>query len=469
MCERWDYYSNVLDFSWGCSTMEISQILVEFYIQGRQEDGLTPAKALINAMGRDREELMYLVLDKWFGSDTTRNGSAGDAVHDAVSKGRISLLKILVRHPVGKAAINEKISNIGTPLHAAVSTKETGMESMDILLNEGADAGIVAGTYGTILNVACFEGNYDIAKKLLQKLSWDTITSITGKYGNPMQSAIARYRTRNVDGELSILEMLDLFKHLEEHGVSPMVIGGYYCTTLHAASHCKVPKEVLTWLLDRASPSLLVKDPVGRLPLHMAISRGDWEAIKQILRYTEQMLQPYLRGSAVFWEYRDFQHLTGLHYAAISKSETTMFRILELCTKDEIHELVNLKDKDGWTPLHWACRGNNLEVVKTLIDNGATANLRTNEGWTPRQIAIFHGVDNEEYLNLLPELAVMGERLPEGQAKYFGGWCDACYAVIYWYYYHCNDAECDDFDLCFKCYKSANSIHDNKHEFLYRS
>ncbi len=37
-------------------------------------------------------------------------------------------------------------------------------------------------------------------------------------------------------------------------------------------------------------------------------------------------------------------------------------------------ELVKARDKDGRTPLHWACRGVHLEVVMFLLDNGADVN-----------------------------------------------------------------------------------------------
>ncbi len=38
-------------------------------------------------------------------------------------------------------------------------------------------------------------------------------------------------------------------------------------------------------------------------------------------------------------------------------------------------ELVNARDKDGRTPLHWACRGVHLEVVRFLVDKGANVNV----------------------------------------------------------------------------------------------
>lgn len=43
---------------------------------------------------------------------------------------------------------------------------------------------------------------------------------------------------------------------------------------------------------------------------------------------------------------------------------------------DENPGLVNVKDEDGRTPLHWACRGVHLGVVKLLVDRGADCNVR---------------------------------------------------------------------------------------------
>jgi len=45
--------------------------------------------------------------------------------------------------------------------------------------------------------------------------------------------------------------------------------------------------------------------------------------------------------------------------------------------------LINAKDKDGRTPLHWACRGVHLEVVKFLVEEEADVNAEDNNKIVP--------------------------------------------------------------------------------------
>lgn len=46
-------------------------------------------------------------------------------------------------------------------------------------------------------------------------------------------------------------------------------------------------------------------------------------------------------------------------------------------------EIIHAKDKDGRTPLHWACRGVYPEIVKYLAEKGADVNARDNNLVTP--------------------------------------------------------------------------------------
>ncbi|MGC9105409.1 MAG: ankyrin repeat domain-containing protein [Thermoprotei archaeon] len=55
----------------------------------------------------------------------------------------------------------------------------------------------------------------------------------------------------------------------------------------------------------------------------------------------------------------------------------------------EIHQCdVNIRDKDGNTPLHLAAWYGYLDIVKFLVEHGADVNARNAEGNTPLHLAI---------------------------------------------------------------------------------
>ena len=49
---------------------------------------------------------------------------------------------------------------------------------------------------------------------------------------------------------------------------------------------------------------------------------------------------------------------------------------------------VNVKDKDGRTPLMYACKSGNQKFVETLLNRSASPNVSDNDGKTPLMIAI---------------------------------------------------------------------------------
>lgn len=80
----------------------------------------------------------------------------------------------------------------------------------------------------------------------------------------------------------------------------------------------------------------------------------------------------------------------------------SLLALASLSSSDDIHELamkgdlegvkeliekdpgtVNAKDSDGRTPLHWACRGVHLDLVKLLVERGADVNAEDNNGVVP--------------------------------------------------------------------------------------
>ena len=60
---------------------------------------------------------------------------------------------------------------------------------------------------------------------------------------------------------------------------------------------------------------------------------------------------------------------------------------------------VNAKDKDGWTPLHWAVREGYPEIAKLLIEHGADVNTMDYKGYTTLHLVL----DNPEIAKLLIE------------------------------------------------------------------
>ncbi len=52
---------------------------------------------------------------------------------------------------------------------------------------------------------------------------------------------------------------------------------------------------------------------------------------------------------------------------------------------------INLKDHEGFTPLHWAAYRKKPEIVKFLLEKGADPKLIDNKGFTPLHRAAFMG------------------------------------------------------------------------------
>ena len=74
---------------------------------------------------------------------------------------------------------------------------------------------------------------------------------------------------------------------------------------------------------------------------------------------------------------------TKKYFACMSKKEMDSYlEMIEFLVKKGAD--IHAKDHNGWTPLHWACSENLLEVVK--LSRGSSLNAETNEGETPLQL-----------------------------------------------------------------------------------
>jgi hypothetical protein len=69
--------------------------------------------------------------------------------------------------------------------------------------------------------------------------------------------------------------------------------------------------------------------------------------------------------------------------------EGDLAKVKTLLTKDP--KFLDIKDKDGRTALHWACRGVHGEIVKLLAASGAGLNARDNNGVVPLHSLAYRG------------------------------------------------------------------------------
>jgi len=71
-----------------------------------------------------------------------------------------------------------------------------------------------------------------------------------------------------------------------------------------------------------------------------------------------------------------------------------IFELIDIITDDR--ELLNVKDINGWTPLHEAARNGNVVVVSFLVENGADVLAKTVDGDTARDLLHDEAVLSEQ-------------------------------------------------------------------------
>jgi ankyrin repeat protein len=126
------------------------------------------------------------------------------------------------------------------------------------------------------------------------------------------------------------------------------------------------------------------KDQINNLPdnLIRAIYRNDSDEIKR------------------------WQNLENINHTD-KDGRTAIFHAILIASKDMIVQLLkdkpnlNIKDKKGWYPLHYAAQAYLIEILNLLIDNGAEVEVKDDYGNTPLWRATFSSLGKGEMIKLL--------------------------------------------------------------------
>merc|ERR1719205_367778 len=148
--------------------------------------------------------------------------------------------------------------------------------------------------------------------------------------------------------------------------------------------------EVARYLTSNAKPCLgideLIKgcdeDYRGSTVLQVASSYGYLPLVRKLLIEDQQDVNDFGR---------DGFKRSALHYVALSQNDHTNVAKF-LITNGA---MINAKDKDESTPLHFAARSGNVGIVKLLIENGAIIDAQKKYRYTP----LFETIKTSKYVH----------------------------------------------------------------------
>ncbi|KAL0780770.1 hypothetical protein CaCOL14_002105 [Colletotrichum acutatum] len=400
--------------------------------EAKDENGYTP---LFYAVTKQDSSLTRRLLNA--GADFEATDKWGHtALPNALVYGEQESREEICRYLISKGApVNAKgPDRYGSTVHRCCRFGE--VEEVKLILELGGDAGLWYGMQGTLLEAACNNENKNDLR-LVRYLVEQKGIDVNGP-GSYLRSAMGEaFRS---GGE-------SLIRYLLENGGSYNTLDGNgqpawfnICARKHDAL------EIFDILLadygaDDFFASLGDKDKMSRNILHCAAHSGH-------LRLVERLV-------------------------------------------DLDRNLVNSRDADEWSALHWTARmasidglggevspqkwEDKVEIIKFLARKGCPGLAGRvsggNEGtWNVLEIAEYHGAPEivvSAFRDMMEDAQVQVEST-KALSKRAGRWiCDGCDTLIWGAFFLCNDNDCyKNFGLCFKCAPYKDKLHDPKHAFI---
>jgi ankyrin repeat protein len=179
----------------------------------------------------------------------------------------------------------------------------------------------------------------------------------------------------------------------------------------HAADNGNLPRMIAA--LDKEA-NINEQDNVGRTALNLAINFGRWPTVDMLLSrgadpnvpemsgFTalHRLIESMSYGAAVDTDYLRRLLKAGADVSAVDTSGKTALHVgVDFgCPHEALgilleHGLViDTRDKQGRTALHYAAREGAADTIAWLLERGAAETTLDNEGRTPRQMASQQGI-----------------------------------------------------------------------------
>lgn len=171
-----------------------------------------------------------------------------------------------------------------------------------------------------------------------------------------------------------VLCVLDFLPVLDYYNLK--LAGSRYITEVVRAAASRIPRRKYTQAIQDEYTKRRGAPPNDRRPeLQIMIERGQSTLV---LFYKQKYPK---RTEAPFYLSESSSFMPALHWAAYYGSIEILCMLLDR---------VNIRSSRGWTPLHFAAKGGQVEAAKILLENGAEINAMDDRGTTALDFAVLY-------------------------------------------------------------------------------
>ncbi|CAG9861443.1 unnamed protein product [Phyllotreta striolata] len=405
---------------------DTAELLIKFGadINAKDRNQYTPLHV---AAANGIDNVSRLLLNS--GADVNAQNVYGNTpLHIACLNGHLGICQDLVASGANLEATNFRGQ---TPLHIAAASTH-GMDCLMYLLRQNVDLNCQSLDGRTPLHMTAIHGRFTRSKTLIDSgaqidcadKNGSTPLHIAAQYGhdllaNTLLTFGANPSKKGYEGRTP-LHMCCLSGYVEcgrkfvQCGVDLNDQDDSGKTPTHCAAY-KGSHECLDLLVSNGADFKIV-DNLRRLPIHYAASQGHYECVFTLVGIGSPFNEADIEGCtplhlAAAYDHagrcvyylldhkadpamKDNRGFTPLHYAIAGGNVNGVQRLLEVeqknQEKNDVKKMLSKCSVDI-TPLHLAAKLGNIDILKMIMPYFTDVNIRTNQGITPLLLAAREG------------------------------------------------------------------------------